>query len=268
METHPAPHGNRLEASDAQGSRGSALCGAPESLLVAISTYNEADNVVAITRQVLAVDPTCDVLVVDDCSPDGTERVAREAFQGNPRVLVVRREGPRGRGRASVFAYHYFRDRPYRYLCEIDADFQEDPADIPRMLAVARSGGALVIGSRYVEGGCFRSRKKCISLLAYRALHLLFRTRIRDLTCSYHLMAREVFDAVPPETVGAHGFFVFAELHLSCERAGLAVREVPCHFPDRLGGRSKIGMGKIREFAGEALKYRWRSLWATPKARA
>jgi hypothetical protein len=83
----------------------------------------------------------------------------------------------------------------------------------------------------------------------------MFRTDIQDLTCSFHLMHRDLFDAVPPSRLRSPGFFVFAELHLLAERAGLRIEEVPCRFPKRLAGLSTIGPRQVAGFGLEAMRF-------------
>ena len=81
--------------------------------LVVLPTYNEAENVLALARAVLAVDPRLDVLVVDDASPDGTgDLVERERAQ-EPRLSLLRRAGKLGLGTAYLAGFRYGLDHGY-----------------------------------------------------------------------------------------------------------------------------------------------------------
>ena len=83
----------------------------------------------------------------------------------------------------------------------------------------------------------------------------LFRTKIKDLTCGFHLIDRKVFDIIPYTELTSEGFFVFSEIHLLAEKAGLNVNEIPNYFPKREKGKSKINIGISAEFAKDALLY-------------
>ena len=63
--------------------------------LVVIPTYNEAENIVPLVRDVLAQAASIDVLVVDDASPDGTGRLVVEAGASEPRLRLLARTGRR-----------------------------------------------------------------------------------------------------------------------------------------------------------------------------
>ena len=94
------------------------------------------------------------ILVVDDNSPDGTGRARRPAAAEREPVA---RAAPPGQGAASAPpTWPGSRRRspaaPATSL-EMDADFSHDPADLARLLAAARDGADLVLGSRYVPGG-------------------------------------------------------------------------------------------------------------------
>ena len=62
-------------------------------VLVILPTYNEADNVLELVRQVLTQSSQIEVLVVDDNSPDGTGQLVAEAARSEPRLSLLRRPG-------------------------------------------------------------------------------------------------------------------------------------------------------------------------------
>jgi len=76
-----------------------------ERALVCIPTYNERDNIEAITAAALAVDPRIDVLIVDDNSPDGTGALADGLAAREPRIRVLHRPEKRGLGKAYLHAF-------------------------------------------------------------------------------------------------------------------------------------------------------------------
>jgi dolichol-phosphate mannosyltransferase len=126
----------------------------------------------------------------------------------------------------------------------MDADFSHDPADLERLLAAVRDGGAdIALGSRYVRGGAVQdwgllrrivSRGGCLYAQAVLGL------RVRDLTGGFKCFRVEVLRAIDLPTVRAHGYAFQVELTNRAVRAGFTVREVPITFRDRLRGRSKM----------------------------
>src|SRR4051794_28068259 len=123
------------------------MAGAP---WIVLPTYNEAENLPALVAAVRAALPEARILVVDDASPDGTGALA-ERLEG---VDVLHRPVKLGLGPAYVAGFAHALAAGATHVFEMDADFSHDPADLPRLLAEVREGGAdLAIGSRYVAGG-------------------------------------------------------------------------------------------------------------------
>src|SRR3954469_9802700 len=116
---------------------------------IVLPTFNEADNLPGLVASVRAVLPEARILVVDDNSPDGTGAVA-EALEG---VEVLHRPVKQGLGPAYVAGFARVLELGAGYVIEMDADFSHDPDDLPRLLAAARHGADLALGSRYVDGG-------------------------------------------------------------------------------------------------------------------
>src|SRR6266849_3313278 len=118
-----------------------------------IPTYNERENLKAITEAVLASDPRLEVLIVDDSSPDGTGDLADRLAVVDKRVHVLHRAQKQGLGRAYLDAFRWALSRQYQYVLEMDADFSHHPKYLPQLLNEAERGTDLVLGSRYVPGG-------------------------------------------------------------------------------------------------------------------
>src|SRR4051812_4123803 len=74
-------------------------------VLVAVPTFNEAENIRGIVGRVRAAVPNVDILVADDNSPDGTGRIADELAEHDPRLYVLHRAGKAGLGAAYLAAF-------------------------------------------------------------------------------------------------------------------------------------------------------------------
>ncbi|MFB6105926.1 MAG: glycosyltransferase family 2 protein [Halobacteriaceae archaeon] len=114
----------------------------PQTVLVAIPAYNEAENIVSVVYEAAAHG---DVLVVDDGSTDDT--AARALAAG---ASVVRHDGNRGYGAALKTAFREGAARDVDALVVLDADGQHDVADVDRLVGqLADSDADVVVGSRF-----------------------------------------------------------------------------------------------------------------------
>jgi len=225
--------------------------------LVCIPTYNERENIEAITLAVLQADPRVDILVVDDNSPDGTGQIADGLAAKNSRVRVLHREKKEGLGRAYLAAFRWALAEGYTYVIEMDADFSHDPRYLPGLLDAAEAGADLVLGSRYVTGGGTVNWGIGRQLLS-RGGSLYARTilgvGIRDLTGGFKCFHRRVLETIDLDSVQSSGYSFQIELTYRTLRHGFTVREVPIIFEDRRVGHSKMS----KKIFAEALTMVWK----------
>ncbi len=225
--------------------------------VVIIPTYNEAENVEAITRAVLAADPRLDVLVVDDNSPDGTGVKADALARAEPRIHVLHRAAKEGLGKAYLAGFEWALARPYRYVFEMDADFSHDPRYLPRFLAEMDAGADLVLGSRYVEGGGtvnWGISRQIISRGGSLYARSVLGIGVRDLTGGFKCFRREVLEGLDLATVRSAGYAFQIELTFRALKRGFRVKEIPIVFEDRRVGKSKMS----RRIFLEAVTMVWR----------
>jgi dolichol-phosphate mannosyltransferase len=130
----------------------------PSPAWLVLPTYNEAENLEPIVRASLDVIRRSAgnghrILIVDDGSPDGTGAIAdRLAAELPDEIEVLHRRAKSGLGRAYLDGFRRALDAGAALVCEMDADFSHDPADLERLLHAADDAD-LVLGSRYVPGG-------------------------------------------------------------------------------------------------------------------
>src|SRR5262245_60273353 len=142
--------------------------------VVIVPTYNEAENLERLVLELRRVVPEADVLVVDDRSPDGTGEIADQLAGSLPRVRVLHRDPPKGRGLAGRDGYLAALEMGADAILEMDADFSHDPALVPRFLEELSRGADVVLASRFVAGGSDHDRT-----LARRVITVLANTYIR-----------------------------------------------------------------------------------------
>lgn len=216
---------------------------------VIIPTYNEADNLDELLRQLLALPTQVGAIVVDDNSPDGTGQKADLWAGTNPgRVYAIHRPDKLGLGTAYIAGFKKaVHELGAERILTMDADFSHNPRYIPAMLALSRSKH-VVIGSRYVAGGGTRNctRKRILlSLIANFVARALLGLKARDATAGFRLYRREVLLSIPLDEIFSSGYSFLVEMLFLCQRRGWQIGEVPIIFEDRRKGKTKISRQEI-----------------------
>ena len=218
-----------------------------ERILVILPTYNEIENVLDLSRDVLAEDPRLDVLVVDDASPDGTGDAVEGAMQSEPRLKLLRRAGKRGLGTAYLAGFRYGLEHGYDAIFTMDCDYSNHPRYLPAMLEMLGERD-MVIGSRYVpEGGVdnWPWHRRMLSSFANFYARTLLRLPVRDCTAGFRGYRREVLETVDPFAIRSSGYSFLEEMAFRVHRCGYSIGEVPIIFVDRRLGISKIESREI-----------------------
>lgn len=214
--------------------------------LVVLPVYNEADNLERVVGRVRAAG--CDVLVVDDSSPDGSGELADRLAAADAGVHALHRRRKLGLGSAYIAGFSWGLDRDYGLLLEMDADGSHDPAYLPELLSAARAIDGLAIGSRYVRGGAVRGWPLHRMLLSWGAnvyARLILGTSVRDITSGYRCYTRSALGAIRLGEVVAQGYAFQIEMAVRCLAVGRRVTEVPIVFEDRVAGQSKVSRGEV-----------------------
>ena len=221
-------------------------------VLVAIPTYNEADNLSSIVRRVRAAVPAAHLLVADDASPDGTGRIADQLAGQDDQVHVLHRPGKLGLGAAYLDAFRWGLEHGFDVLVEMDADGSHQPEQLPRLLAGIEDGADVVLGSRWIPGGEVTNWPVHRSLLSRGGnayTRLLLGIPLRDATGGYRAFRAEALTRLDLDTVTSQGYCFQVDLALRAVDRGLRVDEVPITFVEREHGASKMS----RAIVGEAL---------------
>ncbi len=211
-------------------------------ILVVIPTYNEALNLPLLVPRIRAVEPEADVLVVDDGSPDGTARVARELG-----VRVLERATKAGRGGAVMAGLREgLAQGGYEAFLEMDADLSHQPEELPRFYA-ARSGADMVVGSRYladarIEGWSWRRR--VWSRMSNRLIRLVLGVPLSDFTNGYRLYSPRAVAHLAAAPLRETGYITLSEWAYALHAAGLRLAEVPTVFINRRLGTSNMSAGE------------------------
>jgi dolichol-phosphate mannosyltransferase len=235
------------------GSETPSQAGLPE-LSVVVPTFNERDNVTVLYRRLEATlsGIAWEVVFVDDNSPDGTWEVVRGLARKDSRVRCVRRIGRRGLSGACIEGI-LASSGPYAAV--IDADLQHDETQLPKMVALLRSGEAeLVVGSRYIEGGSadsFNKQRAGASQLATEVARRALKVEVADPMSGFFMIRRDRFEELAPQ-LSTQGFKILLDLIATAQGKLLAV-EVPYTFGSRQHGESKLDSMVALDFLGLVL---------------
>lgn len=217
---------------------------------VVIPTYDEAGSLPLIVSAVRAAMNADDVrtviLVVDDNSPDGTGVIADRLAGAHADVRVLHRPHKFGLGRAYVAGFELALREGADYVLQMDADGSHHPADLPDLLAVAREGADLVLGSRYVRGGGvdgWARHRRLLSRVGGLYARIVLGCPVRDLTGGLKCFTAAALRAVDLGSVSTDGYAFQVETTFRAIRGGCRVSEVPITFRERVHGRSKMTLG-------------------------
>ena len=205
---------------------------------VIIPTYNEADNMRLIIPELsnlfLRENMKCEIIVVDDNSPDGTAGIVAELGERYPVRVHVRR-GDRGLSRAVIKGFELAEGD----ICVVmDADLSHPIEEIPAMVRpIMEDKCDATVGSRYIPGGGSESwglLRKIIS----RGAGFLAKgvSSLTDPTSGFMAVRKSIIEGVSLDPLG---WKIVLEVVV---KAKPKVLEIPIIFADRRRGESKLGL--------------------------
>jgi glycosyltransferase involved in cell wall biosynthesis len=200
-----------------------------------VPAHNEEACVAGVVREIRALDPGLDVVVIDDGSTDRTAAQARAAG-----ARVVRLPFNLGIGGAVQTGFRYALEHGYELAVRLDGDGQHDPEELRALVAPVLAGEAdIAVGSRFAGERTHRPalvRRLGIVLFA-RVVSLLVRQRVTDTTSGFQALNRRgiaLFAADYPHD------YPEVEATVMVFRHRLRLVEVPVRMRDRAAGRSSI----------------------------
>lgn len=213
-----------------------------DRVLVVIPTFDEIENLESILARTRAANPTADILVVDDSSPDGTGELAERLAAGDNQIHVLHRAVKDGLGRAYLAGFDWGLERDYDVLAEMDADGSHAPEQLSHLLN-ALDGADLVIGSRYVPGGEVRgwaAWRLVLSRGGNRYTRTMLRLPVHDATGGFRAFRADVLRELHLDDISSAGYCFQVDLAWRTWRAGYDIVEIPIAFTERARGRSKM----------------------------
>jgi len=235
----------------------------PDRALVIVPTYNERFNIARLIPAVLAQDPSLEVLVVDDGSPDGTGEIVDGIAANNARVHVMHRASKLGLGTAYIAGFRWALERKYDLVFEMDADFSHNPERLPEFL-VAIKESDVVLGSRYQDGHVNVVNWPMSRLFLSYGANIYARAvtglPIFDTTGGFKCFRRNVLESIDLNSVKSNGYAFQIEMSYRAWKRGFSLVEIPIIFVDRAEGVSKMSKKIVREAVWMVWRLRWWSL--------
>lgn len=224
--------------------------GKPAFSLV-IPLFNEEENLSPLIEELgtvlTALDRPFEVVLVDDGSTDRSLEIAKELAAEDPRLRVVHLHRRSGQSAALVAGFRSVRGD---VIVTLDADLQNDPADIPRLLAELDSGWDVVCGIRQDRRDPWTRR--VASRIANAVRNRLTHDAVTDVGCSLRAM-RSPFLAHLPEFAGMHRF-----LPTLLKMAGARITEIPVSHRPRRHGKGKYGINnRLWRGIADLMAVRW-----------
>jgi len=204
------------------------------------------------------------VVIVDNGSVDGTDKVAQELTQQFGDVAFVHLD-QRGRGRALRMAWS---QSPADIVGYMDVDLSTELAALPRAVkAIAEEGYDIAIGSRLLRASrTKRSFKREFISRSYNVfVKLMLGTKFSDAQCGFKVLTREVVERILPQ-VQDQAWFLDTEMLVLAERQGYRIKDLPVKWDEDDDSRVKIISTAWEDIKG-VLRLR-RLLWSREFAKA
>jgi glycosyltransferase involved in cell wall biosynthesis len=229
---------------------------APE-ISVFLPVYNEEPNLrplhAKLEEALKRLNRTAEIIYVDDGSTDGSLKVLREVAESDKRVRVValkRNYGQTAAMAAGIDAAHG------EVLIPMDADLQNDPADIIRLLDKLDEGYDVVSGWRKNRKDKVVTRK-IPSMIANRLISWIGGVPLHDYGCSLKAYRREALQDVR----------LYGEMHrfipIYASWAGARVSEIPVEHHPRTMGKSKYGLSRTLKVVFDLMTIKFMASYQT-----
>lgn len=216
-------------------------------LSVVVPLYNESANVAPLVEAItssLKELTSWELILVDDGSSDDTVVLAQEHAAKDSRVRVIRLARNYGQTPAMQAGFDHAKGK---VVVSMDGDLQNDPRDIPLLVAKLEEGYDLVAGYRKGRKDKLVTRK-IPSWFANRLIQRITNVKIRDNGCSLKAYRRDLLRRVN----------LYSDMHrfipaVAAATAGARIAEVPVRHHARQYGTSKYGLSRILKVLGDLL---------------
>ena len=232
------------------------------NISIIIPTYNESDNIIPLINEIKSTlhDIDFDIIVVDDNSPDNTNKIVKDFIINNnyTNIICINRSWKKGLSSAVIEGISL---SSKEYICVMDGDGQHDPKNILDMLDVIHEKNMdLVIGSRFINSRSSSSlskKRNLISEIGIRLCHLFINKKISDPLSGFFVLKRKDVENFK-EALYKDGFkLLFDYLMLANPKK---IYEIQINFRQRMHGDSKLNLSTILSLFGQIIENRTRGI--------
>ena len=211
-------------------------------MIVVVPTYDEREALPLFVERFAA--SGCELLIVDDNSPDGTGRLADELAAQRPWMHVLHRAEKDGLGMAYRAGFAWCLSRGYGVIGQMDCDLSHPPEKLAEMrAALLERGAGLVLGSRYLPGGGtdgWSATRLALSRIGCSASRLALGLPFSDLSGGFKVWRAECLAAIDMDELLSAGYAFQVETTQLAHLHGARIEEVPFVFSERIAGASKM----------------------------
>jgi len=231
--------------------------GQDKMISLVVPLYNERDNVSQLVEEIVRVMAPLglpyEAIFVDDGSADGVVKLLRDLQVARPQMRII--EFRRNFGQTAALAAGFDHARG-QVVIPLDGDLQNDPADIPRLLAKLDEGYDVVSGWRRTRHDRLLTRK-VPSWLANWFIGKITGVRLHDYGCTLKAYRREVVEHLN----------LYGEMHrflpAIAQWAGARVTEIEVNHRPRLRGRSNYGLSRAFKVALDLVTVKFLGAFST-----
>ncbi|MEM0504153.1 MAG: glycosyltransferase family 2 protein, partial [Archaeoglobaceae archaeon] len=211
---------------------------------IVLPAYNEAkrlrDAVKRVEDQLIALGYDYEIVIAEDGSTDGTNEIAKEIAERNPKIKHLHSDERLGRGRALMNAFRICEGEIVVYM---DVDLSTDLRHLNELISAIADGYDVATGSRLMkESKAKRPLKRDVASRVYNLLvRILLRSKIHDHQCGFKAFRRSSILKISELVKDTHWFWD-TEVLVLAQRLGFKVKEIPVHWEH--GGETKVRFKK------------------------
>ena len=212
-------------------------------------TYNEVKNISTLVKQIFELNLDCDILVIDDNSPDKTAIKVKELQERHENLFLEERSQKSGLGTAYIYGFRWAIEKSYQTVVQMDADLSHDPKELGSLILGLKNND-LIIGSRYVHGVSVINwpiRRLMLSYGANLYSRIITGMPIKDGTGGFKAWRVELLKKIKLKSVKSQGYSFQIEMNFRAWSLGARIKESPIIFTDRTIGESKMSKSIMYE---------------------
>lgn len=216
------------------------------NILIIIPTYNEAENIAELIKEIISKNPNLSILVIDDNSTDGTYNIVKkltEKYTGS--LYIIQREKKLGLASAYITGIKWGIKNNFDTFCEMDADFSHNPDYLTIMIEKLQTYD-VIIGSRNIKNGSVEGWSFIRNFISkggslYSRL-VLGLPPIYDLTGGFNIWKLSAIEKINIDTIKSEGYLFQIEMKYKAWKRNCKIVEIPILFKNRKYGKSKMSL--------------------------